>query len=167
MLVSLLVQPRFDFSCMFWYRSCGLTYQKKLQICQNKCIRFIEQLPMRTHINQQHFTGLKWLNVKTRVDHLTLCKMYNVISGNSPSYMNNLLSYKSHSYSTRQGENSMQVPSVKSHGKNSFGYNGTVLWNSLPIDKRSKPTMSAFKTSCKYYLLESMKSSANEIFLLY
>ena len=46
-----------------------------------------------------------------------------------------------HSYGTRFRENGCfsipKVKEVKGFGKNSFGYNGCVLWNELPGDIRN------------------------------
>ena len=39
MLAVALIQPRFDYSFNFWYRSVGKVCQNKLQICQNKTVK--------------------------------------------------------------------------------------------------------------------------------
>ena len=49
-LCTLLVQCSFDYSCCLWYSGINETFKKKLQVMQNKMIRFILKLDNRTHI---------------------------------------------------------------------------------------------------------------------
>ena len=49
-LSSALIQCHFDYSCSAWYPSINKTLRDKLQIAQNKMIRFILNLNNRSHI---------------------------------------------------------------------------------------------------------------------
>jgi len=167
MLVMSLVQPRYDYACLFWYRSVGKTKTKKLQICQNKCIRFIENLHSRCHIDNKHFIKLNWLNVRLRVDYITLCQVYNIMHNNCPVYLKNLLQVKEHQYNTRSGSNALFVKSVKTYGKQSFSYNGTVSWNSLPNKVKNATSKENFKILCKTFLMDKMRSDAESIYIFY
>ena len=40
MLCNSLIQPHFDYACSAWYPNLNKKYKKKLQIAQNKCMRF-------------------------------------------------------------------------------------------------------------------------------
>ena len=121
LLINSLVQPRFDYACNYWFRSIGKTNQDKLQRMQNKCLRFIFNLGNRTSIRVQHFIELQMLNVKDRVDYLSLCQLYNIEAGRSPVYLNNLTPTYQHNYNTRSSSSKRNfVPRVGSHAKDSF-----------------------------------------------
>ena len=49
-LCTALVQCSFDYSCCSWYPGINETFKKKLQVMQNKMIRFILRLDNRAHI---------------------------------------------------------------------------------------------------------------------
>ena len=40
LLCSALIQPHFDYACAAWYPNLNKKYRNKLQVLQNKCIRF-------------------------------------------------------------------------------------------------------------------------------
>ena len=79
-----------DFRRMCQFVSlCTLTLfvKKKLQITQNKVIRFILGLPSRSHIGVTEFSSACMLPVPLRVDQLKLNHMYNIVNGISPHYL--------------------------------------------------------------------------------
>ena len=62
-----------------------------------------------------------------------------------------------HSYGTRFRETGcFSIPTVKSFGKKSFGYNGCVLWNELPGDIRNLQRYQNFKVAVKKFLLSKI-----------
>ena len=77
LLTSALIQCHFDYGRM----------NKKLQITQNKGIRFILGLPSRSHIGVTEFPSACMLPVPLRVDQLKLNHMYNIVNGISPHYL--------------------------------------------------------------------------------
>ena len=167
MLVNSLVQPRFDYACSVWYRPIGKVKQQQLQRCQNKCIRFVLNTPSRHHIEFNDFEKLNYLNVTKRVEYLTLCNFYNIVSLKSPSYLQNLIVRNTHSHNTRKNVNSVLIPRVKSPGKLSFFYNGSKMWNNLDNKIKSSSSKQQFKTNCKKLLMEDLKKSANCDFVFY
>jgi len=52
MLCNALIQPHFDYACTAWYANLNSNLLKKLQIMQNKCIRFCLQLDNRSHMGK-------------------------------------------------------------------------------------------------------------------
>ena len=72
LLTSALVQCHFDYGCSMWYTGTTCLLKKKLQITQNKVIRFILGLPSRSHIGPVEFSGANMLPVPLRVDQLKL-----------------------------------------------------------------------------------------------
>ena len=54
MLCNTLIQPHFDFACSAWYPNLTKGLKNKLQIAQNKCIRFCLFLGNREGIRYKH-----------------------------------------------------------------------------------------------------------------
>ena len=50
MLCNALIQPHFDYACSAWYNNLNRNLTTKLQIAQNKCIRFCLGLDNRTRV---------------------------------------------------------------------------------------------------------------------
>ena len=71
LLCNALIQPHFDYGCTSWYPLLSKALKTKLQIAQNKCIRFCLELPPRGHISPSHFRKINWLPVECRVELCT------------------------------------------------------------------------------------------------
>ena len=55
LLCNALIQPHFDFACLAWYTNLTKKMKKKVQTCQNKCIRFCLNMGYRDYIGAQEF----------------------------------------------------------------------------------------------------------------
>ena len=145
--------------------------RNKLQVTQNKLIRFVLNLDSRSHVGKEQFARLNWLPVASRVDFITLCHVFKISSKTAPSYMMDHFIPVSvaHTYSTRfrvstsTSDNDtctfidscrFSYPKVKSFGKKSFAYRGCSLWNGLPQDIRNIKSLNRFKSSVKAHLLD-------------
>ena len=62
LLCNALIQPHFDYACAAWYPNLNKKYKNKLQVLQNKCIRFCLQLDNIEHIGTEHFDKICWLS---------------------------------------------------------------------------------------------------------
>ena len=168
LLCSSLLQSRFDYGFNVFYRCVEKRLQLKLQTAQNKIVRFILGKDPRHHLMYTDFRKVKYLNVKTRIDYLTLNTMYNIFYGTAPSY---LCVFKKvsdvHSYSTRRSNKSYVIPHVKSQGSKSFSFNGCKLWNNLPNNIKSELTKDGFKSKCKEFLFNRMLSEEESDFIYY
>ena len=51
-----------------WYPNLGKGLKKKLQIAQNKCVRYCLYLGNREGIRYRHFKEMNWLPISERVD---------------------------------------------------------------------------------------------------
>ena len=132
-LTSALVQCHFDYGSSMWYTGTTCLLKKKLQITQNKVIRFILGLPSRSHIGPTEFSGASMLPVPLRVDQLKLNHMYNIINGIAPSYLKSEISIAGHTgHVTPSGNRACFVPRVNSFAIKSFFYTGIKQWNALP-----------------------------------
>ena len=65
-LCNALIQPHFDYACSAWFPNLNKKFLKKIQIAQNKCMRFCLFLGNRTHIGVNEFKRIKWLPTKKR-----------------------------------------------------------------------------------------------------
>ena len=63
-----LIQPHFDYACPAWYPNFTEKTKKKIQIMQNKCIRFCLRLDKIHHIFEEDFRLINWLPTSKRVD---------------------------------------------------------------------------------------------------
>ena len=63
LLYYALIQPHFDYACIAWYPNLSKKLKDKLQVTQNKCIRFCLKLQSREHISNEHFHKLNWLPI--------------------------------------------------------------------------------------------------------
>ena len=66
LLCNALIQPHFDYACTGWYPNLSKKLKDKLQVTQNKCIRFCLKLQSREHISNEHFHKLNWLPINQR-----------------------------------------------------------------------------------------------------
>ncbi len=153
MMSNALIQPTFDYGCNFWFRSLGKVVRSKLQVTQNKVIRFVLEKGNRYHVAVSDFRKLKWISVEKRVDFMTLCNMFKIYHKKAPKYLCHIDFIKdSHSHNTRYSTMSFSVPSVKTQGKHTFKYSGIFLWNNLPMYVKQ----SQFKHNCKKFQIDSM-----------
>ena len=129
----------------------------KLQMAQNKIVRYILGYGSRHHLYSEDFRNVNYLNVPNRVDYLTLNMMYKIFNNTAPSYMCNFqLIENVHNYRTRYSDMAYVVPKVKTQGSRTFKYNGAKLWNEIPRHIRLSQTKDIFKENCKKYLLSKM-----------
>jgi len=126
-----LIQCHFDYASPVWFNGLTKTLKSKLQVTQNKLIRFVLNLEPRSHIGNEDFIKLNWLPVSERVDQVTLCHVFKMHNNLAPKYM---YMSNAHSYMTRfrvsvnkPGEpcsdtKRYSLPEVKGFGQKTFAY---------------------------------------------
>ena len=72
---------------MIWYSGLSKNLKTKLQIVQNKLIRFILALPSRAHVGYEEFSKTRMFPVHKRVDQLKMNHVFNIMQGLSPVYL--------------------------------------------------------------------------------
>ena len=146
----------FDYACSFWYMGISKLLKNRLQVTQNKIIRFVLKMDPRSHVGANEFKSIGWLPVSRRVDQIILNHVFKIRSGQSAQYMaeNFIQAISLHSYGTRFRESrNFSIPKVKRFGKKSFVYNGCILWNDLPSHIK-KLSIYDFKMTVKKHFLE-------------
>lgn len=151
-LCSALIQCYFDYSCSSWYMGLNKGSKQKLQIMQNKMIRFILKLGSRSHIGCNELEKVNMLNVSNRVKQIKLNHVYKIWKRTSPEYMMenfNKISDTELRNCTRASTNNFFLPRVKGNCTSTFFYTGIKNWNSLPAEIKQIQNESTFKDKVK------------------
>ena len=101
LLCNDLIQPLFDDGCTSWYPLLSKAFKKRLQIAQNKCIRYCLDLPPRTHISAIHFNKINCLPVEHRVELCTATTVFKFWNQRTPSYFKDIFTPCFNKYNTR------------------------------------------------------------------
>ena len=114
---------------------------KKLDKLHFRALKFVYQDFTSSFENLLIRADTYSLNVK-RIRLIAL-EIFKIISGDRPSYLSKLIIRK---YSCRYS-NMLQVLNVRTerYGRNSFRFNCTQIWNTLPEHIRTKTKLSNFK----------------------
>ena len=164
-LCNALIQCHIDYACTSWYESLSVKLKKKLQVVQNKVIRFILDLSPRSSINAEVFEKLDYLNISNRVKQLRLNHVFNIFHEKCPDYLNNNFSRTCSSRSTRSSKFNFFLPRVEKMESETFYFNGIRDWNSLPDEIKCINNKISFKSAVKKHLLADMKKTADCDFL--
>jgi hypothetical protein len=153
-LCSALLQCHFDYAASSWY--CGITQdlKNKLQVCQNKIVRFIKNWEPRAHIGTKELSSVGLLNVDNRVVFLRLNHVFKNNNNSNAPYMSDHFSKisDSHNHNTRRSSHNFVLPRVKGKGSSTFYYNAIKDWNALPDNIKTINSISVFKSSVKKFL---------------
>ena len=114
----------------------------KLQIAQNKCMRFCLELPPRGYINPPHFSKINWLRVERRVELCTSTTKY--WKGIAPPYLNDIFMPSLNNYNTRS-HMALDIPLCRTiEGQKSMSFLGAKIWNKLSLNKKRAATTVSF-----------------------
>ena len=155
-LSSALLQCHLDYCCSAWFSGISTRARHKLQVTQNKIVRFILNLPPRSHIDQMTRSSVKLLKIEDRVIQLRLGHVHNIFNGIGAPYLANkfVRTHQAHNHRTRTSNLNFIVPRVKGIASKSFFYNAIVDWNALPPQIKSISSKSTFKKAIKDHLAE-------------
>ena len=90
LLCNALIQPHFDYACCSWYSNLNKKLKDKLQVLQNKCIRFCLQLGNRDHIGIKEFQTINWLPVNDRFLQQLTPYAFKFFDSTCPVYMSEI-----------------------------------------------------------------------------
>ena len=168
-LCSSLVLCHLEYASASWYCSLSKNLKTKLQIIQNKCVRYIRNTGPRSHIGYTELQYLNWLNVEYRQKQLRLNLMYKIYNGHAPSYLlNNFVRLNTvHSYNTRRSSYGFYMPNVNSILSECFFINSIKDWNSLPGHIQCTQSQQTFKNSVKHFLCNEAKNDEQSIYSFY
>ena len=170
LLCNALIQCHLDYCCSAWYSGLNKLHQKKLQIVQNKMVRFILNLDYRTHVGQQELNQLNMLKVEDRARQLQLNHLFKIYKGICPEYMLedfNRISDTALRTCTRASLNNFFLPRACDEAMKSFFYSGIKNWNSLPANIKSIDSESTFKEKVKLFLKKEAEEKERNPFIYY
>ena len=160
-MVSALIQCHFDYCCSSGYSSTNKGQRKKLQVMQNKTIRFILNLGNRNHIGVTEHEKVNMFPVKDRVRQLKLNHAFNVKMGQCPEYLKdrfNRIGDTELRVCTRASSNNLFLPRVKNQGVHTFYFSVIKDWNFLPAKIKDLTNRDHFRTSLRKHILTELKN---------
>lgn len=104
----------------------------------------------------QCLKDLHWLPVRLRVEYKIAVTVFKCLHGQAPNYLSDMLQRPTRRSNTRAAADQylLAVPTTKrkTFADRSFSVAGPKLWNTLPENLRSLPTLDTFKKNLKTYL---------------
>ena len=114
LLCNALIQPNFDYFRSAWYPNLHKKLSDKLQIYQNKCIRFCLSLGNRSHIGISEFKEINWLAVKARFEQNVTTHIFKQQNKLAPQYMDEMFTSADQcNIKTRSSSNTLLQPHCK------------------------------------------------------
>ena len=147
-----LIQPHFNYCSEVWGH-CNKTLSDRLQKLQNRSARI---LTFSNYDASAHplFEQLNWRSLETQRKIQEATMVYKSIHGLAPDYLGSLFTRNESNYFLRNSENKLSVPLPRTNFlKNSFSYQGAVLWNSLPPELRQTDSLKTFQNGCRDFFL--------------
>lgn len=167
LLCNALIQPHFDYACSAWYPNLSKNLKKKLQVTQNKCIRFRLQLGWRSHIGANEFEEINWLTINDRFFQCVNSSIHKFFNNKCPAYMKEVYCpVGQNSVNTRSSHLKLMQPSRRTnHGLKSLSYIGPSTWNKLPDNIKEVSDLNTFKHKLKTQFLLDLKKREKDIFI--
>ena len=159
-LANALVSSRLDYCNSIFYSLHNYDL-KRLQSIQNALCCIVCKVPHFSHITP-FLRELHWLPIKSRICFKTNLLTFKAIHTNKPPYLKNHLNQFRSNYNTRRSNPDSKVLATinydrniyhsYTHLKHSFGYAAPRLWNELPFNVRSSPTLAVFRNRLKTHV---------------
>ena len=143
----------FEYAASSWFCGTNQTIRKKLQISQNKMVRFIKNLGPQTHIGAEQISSVRLLNVKDRIEFLRLNHVHKIYQTKNAPYLSDNFCRVSltHKYNTRGSQYNFVVPNVKGAASSTFYSTAIKEWNALPEYIKAISNINNFKIELKKY----------------
>jgi len=156
-LARSLVLSRLDYANSTMY---GITCKdmQKLQSLQNKAARIVFRVD-RMHPTAPLLKQLHWLPVESWIIYKLMLLTYKGTHGHLPTYLSDhLIPYVPGKPGLRSGDDKtrLDIPDTDyTHGDKAFSAIAPRLWNSLPVNIRSCPSITRFRKLLKTHLFPS------------
>ena len=167
MLCNTLIQPHFDYASSAWYPNLCKGLKGKLQIVQNKCIRFCLYLDNREGIRYKHLKKINWLPISERVNQFIAVSVYKLSNDLTPKYMEDIFKKSNNTHRTRYtNETKLDIPMRKhEYGKNCLSYLGATIWNNLENDIKEAKSSNSFKHKIKDKFFKQIKLKEDNVYM--
>ena len=156
-LVHAFVSSKLDYCNSLLY---GLPDKEisKIQRVHNSAARLVTKTRRADHITPI-LRKLHWLSVRKRFVFKILLFTYKILNGLAPCYLAELINLRQPIRCLRSNNDHLRlhipVSRTKSYGGRGFSSCALALWNSLPLDVRSAPSVDTFKTKLKTFLFNN------------
>ena len=158
-LCSALIQCHFDYACSSWFPGINKTLMKKLQIMQNKIIRFILNMKCRDSIRNKELLKAGYLDVSNRVKQMKMNHVFKIKNQTCPPYMRsnfNRLNENTNRMTTRGSALNFFLPRVCGQGSSTFFFTAIKEWNALSTNLKCIENENSFKEKLKQELKNEM-----------
>ena len=165
----MFVQCQLDYCITAWFESLPKYLEQKLQVTQNKMVRFILNLSVRSQVGQRQLNMSNYLNIHDRVSQLRLNHVFKINKATSPLYLSEHFKpvNQVHNVSTRTRSNATSnyyVHSINSITSTSFYYNPIQDWNGLPNVLKQQAKLTSFKQYVKHHLANDALRKETSVF---
>ena len=161
MMVKQLVIMRVDY-CNALYTNLPKYLIKKLGSILNNGIRFIFNIKECKEDLAPYYKEAHILPILLRIDFKVCLLCYKFLNSMAPSYFNDLLHPEvSDRPGTRMRPSDdtlrLKVPALSKTkiGKRRFSYFDPMIWNDIPVNIRSSPSIDQFKKALKTYMFST------------
>ena len=129
-----LIQPHFDYACTERYSIFSKKLKGKLQVTENKCIRFLLELKSRKHISNEDFHKLNWLPINQKFKQCVTSRVFKFVQNKCLAYMNEVSRLAENmTMNTKNSflklNHSFQKTST---GQKGLPYSRPDIWNRIP-----------------------------------
>ena len=136
-----------------WMAECSISGE------QNRPARSIAGLRRSEHITDA-LASCHWLRAPERIKFKLAVTVYRALHDTSPQYLSDRLQYVADLLTRRRGRLRLSTSSLLdvrpsrlvTVGDRSFAAAGPRLWNSLPADVQSAPSLTTFRQELKTHL---------------
>ena len=159
-LANALVSSRLDYCNSLLYGVSQMDI-KCLQSVQNTLCRIVTRSSKFSHVTP-YLKELHWLPIASRIEFKTNLLTYKALHTGQPTYLAAHLHPFQSTYNTRRTNPdnntlatfgfSNKVHVSSKHLYKSFEYAAPQLWNNLPLDIRTAPSISSFRSRLKTHL---------------
>jgi hypothetical protein len=154
-LVVALIHSRLDYG-NFVLVGLPLYRQRHLQSVLNAAARLTLRLQRWDHVTDA-LASLHWLKVPERVDYKMAVMTYRALHGQSPPYLQVFQRVADLPGRRRLRSSSsfrLEVPAhrLTTIGRRSFPVAAAILWNALPHDVQSAPSLPVFRSRLKTFM---------------
>ena len=160
LVANALVGSRLDY-CNSLFRSLSKSDLGKLQCIQNSAARIVTNTSRYTSITPA-LKKLHWLPVEHRCVFKTATLVYKFLKTGFSRYFAPFLHQQKSLYNSKRSQNASSFlavrkfqPSVHKSSKQfgySFEFDAPTLWNAIPNDIRTAPSLGTFRNRLKTYL---------------
>ena len=82
-----MIQSRLDYASNIYYHGLPKFLQSRLQVVQNKMIRYVLNCSNRTHLVANDFNEVKWMSIENRIGYLAASHAFNWINKQALEYL--------------------------------------------------------------------------------